>query len=56
MRFMSLFFGETNRNMVTRQRNGRDVPVQFQGAPAGEPIAADDRWTDKRVCAGNIWN
>jgi hypothetical protein len=36
MRFMSLFFAETNRNMVTPQSNRRDVPVQFQGRPLSE--------------------
>jgi hypothetical protein len=52
MRLISLFFGKTIRNMVTRQSNGRDVPVQFQGRqlPFGR-LAGDcgkkfDRWAD----------
>src|ERR1700674_4087852 len=60
MRFMSLFFGQTNRNMVTRHTNGRDVPVQFQAAPRGPGDVwhadRDDRWADRLVCAGNIWD
>src|SRR5579863_5211408 len=40
MRFISLFFGEINRNMVTRLKYGRDVPIQFQAAPpSGSPAA-----------------
>jgi hypothetical protein len=65
MRFMSLFFGETNRNigkanhnMVTRLRLGRDVPSQFQAAAPGRGASSarrpDDRWADKPVGAGNI--
>jgi hypothetical protein len=54
MRFISLLFGKTIRNMVTRQSNGRDVPVQFQGwqfsvdrlaAGSGGKI---DHWADVR--------
>jgi hypothetical protein len=60
MRFISLFFGQTSRNMVTRQSNGRDVAIQFQAAPQGRGTkvcgTVDDRWADKLVCTGNIWN
>jgi hypothetical protein len=35
MRFISLFFEENIRNMVTRHTNGRDVAVEFQGLPRG---------------------
>jgi hypothetical protein len=54
MRFISLFFGKTIRNMVTRQSNGRDVPVQFQGwqlllgGPAGGCGGEIDHWADTR--------
>jgi hypothetical protein len=60
MRFISLFFGQTNRNMVTRLKYGRDVPPQFQASPGGPMLLPGagkrDRRADKRLCTGNIWN
>jgi len=49
MRFMNLFFGETIRNMVTRQSNGRDVPIQFQGVRLGSGPAIPARMSALRT-------